>query len=254
MNNKKYKIVSCNVFWRELCYFAAISKNEFEFEFLPWGLHCEPDQLHENVQQAIDNTASGFDAILLGYGLCSKGLENISAKNTKLVITRGHDCITHFLGSKQKYRKYFDSNPGTYWYTPGWIENHLPPGKDRYDANYNEYLEKYGEDNAQYLMDMEQNWFNEYSTAAYVDLGVGDSGGYEKYTRDCATYLKWNYDRLDGDSTLIENFVAGNWDEETFLIVEPGHMIEATNDENIMRSIKRISIKRISINEPGAKP
>ena len=239
MKNKKCKIISCNVFWRELCYFAAISKNEFEFQFLPWGLHCDPDQLRKDVQAAIDQTGCNCDAILLGYGLCSKGLVGITAREVRLVIAKGHDCITHFLGSKQRYKEYFNSNPGTYWYTPGWIENHLPPGKDRYEANYNNYLKKYGEDNAQYLMGMEQSWFKEYKTAAYVDLGIGNTAKYEEYTQDCAKYLKWKYDRLDGDATIIKNFVDGNWNEETFLIVEPGHMIKATNDENIMESVEQ---------------
>jgi hypothetical protein len=44
---------------------------------------------------------------------------------------------------------------------------------------------------------------------------------------------------LDGDATIIKNFVDGNWNEETFLIVEPGHMIKATNDENIMESVEQ---------------
>jgi hypothetical protein len=238
MKNKKYKIISCNVLWREICYFAALSKNEFEFTFLPWGLHREPDQLRKDVQKAINETENHFDAILLGYGLCSKGLEGITAHETKLIITKAHDCITCFLGSRERYRKHFDSNPGTYWYTPGWIENHLAPGKERYEVNYNNYVEKYGEDNAQYLMEMEQNWFKEYTSATYVDLGFGDTTEYEEYTQDCAKYLNWKYDKLEGDATLIKNILEGNWDEDMFLIVEPGYKIKATNDENIMESIK----------------
>ncbi len=237
MKNKKYKIISCNVLWRELCYFAALSKNEFDFKFLPYGLHGEPDQLRIELQKAIDQTEDNFDAILLGYGLCSKGVENITAKKTKLVITKGHDCITCFLGSREKYRKYFDSNPGTYWYTPGWIENHPAPGKERYETIYKDYLDKYGEDNAQYLMEMEQAWFREYSTAAYVDLGVGNTIEYEKYTQECAEWLKWKFDRLEGDSRLIKKFVDGDWDEESFLVIELGHTIKATNDEYIMKSV-----------------
>ena len=241
MNNQKYKIISCNVMWREFCHFAAQSKNEFDFQFLPFGLHSEPDQLRVGVQEAIDGTADDFDAILLGYGLCSKGIEDIVARHTKLVITKGHDCITCFLGSKEKYREYFDANPGTYWYTPGWIENHLPPGKDRYDENYKEYLEKYGEDNAQYLMEMEQAWFTEYSTATYVDLGIGNTSDYEVYTEECSKWLKWRYERLEGDPRLIKNMVEGNWDEDAFLIVEPGHVIKATNDDHIMTSVTATS-------------
>lgn len=238
MKQQKLKIISCNVFWRELCHYASLSRNAFAFHFLDWGLHCKPDQLRNEVQQAIDDTDDGFDAVLLGYGLCSKGLDGIKAGKCRLVIPRGHDCITVFLGSKERYREYFSANPGTYWYTPGWIENHLSPGQERYEKNYSTYLAQYGEDNARYLMDMEQGWFKKYTAAAYTDLGIGDTGAYEEYTKECANWLKWKYDRVKSDATLIRNFVNGDWRHEAFLVVEPGSMIKATDDEMIMTSVK----------------
>lgn len=223
--------------WRELCYFASQSRNNFQFQFLPYGLHNEPDQLRIEVQKAVDETAEPLDGILLGYGLCSKGVEGITARNVRLVIIKGHDCITCFLGSRERYRTYFDTHPGTYWYTPGWIENHSPPGKKRYEDAYREYAEKYGDENAQYLMDMEQDWYRKYTTAAYIDLGVGDSAEYEKITRECAEWLHWQYERLDGDATLLRRLVNGEWGGNDFVIVEPGHRIEATDDEMILRSV-----------------
>jgi hypothetical protein len=111
------------------------------------------------------------------------------------------------------------------------------PGKDRYEATYRDYLEKYGEDNAEYLMEMEQAWFREYSTAAYIDCGVGNTEAYEAYTKECADWLKWRFDRLDGDAALIKRFVNGPWDSDDFLIVEPHHKIEGTNDEQVIRSV-----------------
>ena len=39
-----------------------------------------------------------------------------------LVIPRAHDCIALFMGSRQRYREYFDAHPGTYYRTSGWIE------------------------------------------------------------------------------------------------------------------------------------
>jgi hypothetical protein len=44
------------------------------------------------------------------------------------------------------------------------------------------------------------------------------------------------YERLTGDPTLIKRFVAGDWDAEHFLIVEPGQRIEASNDESVLRA------------------
>jgi len=237
---KNYKVISCNVMWREISYYAALSPNAFRLQFLSWGLHTDPDQLRAELQQAVDATEDGFDAIILGYGLCSNGVQGIKARGTKLVITRGHDCITCFLGSKERYREYFDENPGTYWYTPGWIENHLAPGQERYEESYQQYLEQFGEDNAQYLMDMEQDWFRKYTTAAYIDLGVGSTKEHEEYTQDCAEWLKWKFDKIEGDAGLIVRMLNGEWNDKEFLIVEPGHMIKATNQDDILKSVPTV--------------
>ena len=104
---KHYKVIACNVMWREVCYYAALSPNSFRLEFLSWGLHTKQDKLRAELQRSIDATEDGFDAIILGYGLCSNGVDGIVARRTRLVITRGHDCMTCFLGSKERYRAYF---------------------------------------------------------------------------------------------------------------------------------------------------
>ena len=237
MKPLQLKIISCNVLWREFCHYASQSPNRFEFQFLPWGLHCDPKQLRRELQQAVDDTPAGFDAILLGYGLCSQGVAGVSARQTRLIIARGHDCITCFLGARARYRAYFDAHPGTYWYTPGWIENHLPPGQERYERTFAQYKDKYGEDNAQYLMEMEQDWFNKYSTAAYVDLAIGPVDAHKTKTRECAAWLGWQYDEIKGDPALLQRLVAGKWDPDEFLIVEPNHHIEASNDDMILCAV-----------------
>ncbi len=70
-----------------------------------------------------------------------------------------------------------------------------------------------------------------------MDLGVGDSADYETYTRECAEWLEWKYERLPGDPKLIERFVAGDWNTEDFLIVEPGQRIEASHDDSVLRVV-----------------
>ena len=45
------------------------------------------------------------------------------------------------------------------------------PGEERHARLRAQYAEKYGEDNAEYLMEMEQGWFKRYSNAAYVGIG-----------------------------------------------------------------------------------
>ncbi len=232
----RYRIIACHVLWRELCYYASLSGNVFDFHFLKQGLHNTPDLLRSELQRAIDETDGEFSAILIGYGLCSNGIEGIVARKARLVVMRGHDCITYLLGSRERYQRYFDEHPGTYWYSPGWIDSGTQPSQERYEGTYQAYVEKYGADNAQYLMDMEQGWFKKYANAAYADLGVGESAHYREYTRQCAGWLGWSCDELQGDPRLVKRLVEGDWNSDDFLTVEPGQRIVASHDDRIIRA------------------
>jgi hypothetical protein len=234
----KFYYIGCHVLWREVCHYISISENYFDLKFFELGLHCTPDLLNKKLQREIDSVEKDYDAILIGYGLCSNGISGIKANRHRLVVIRGHDCITHLIGSKERYRSYFDKNPGTYWYSPGWIEDHLEPGQERYEKTRSSYIEMYGEENADYLMDLEQDWFRKYTNAAYVDLGIGDASRYKKYTKGCAAWLKWNFDELKGDPALLRDFINGNWTDDKYLVVEPGYMIQPSYNPSIIEAVK----------------
>jgi hypothetical protein len=119
----RLKVIACEVLFREVCLCAAHSGNIISVEFLKRGLHDNPDILRSDVQKRIDETdESIYEGILLGYALCSNGTVGIRARGIPLVIPRAHDCVTLFLGSKEKYKEHFADNPGTYYYTSGWLE------------------------------------------------------------------------------------------------------------------------------------
>jgi hypothetical protein len=220
---------------REAYYCAARSKNVVDVVLMEQGLHDEPDRLRTEVQKALDNThdiqGRAYDASLLGYGLCSNGIVGLSAK-IPIVVPRGHDCITLLLGSKDKYKEYFDSHRGVYWYSPGWIESGKQPSQERYEKLLEEYKEKYGDDNAQYLMEVEQSWIKEYNWATFIDWGLVDSSEYKDYTKRCAEFLHWKYEELKGSPALMQKLIDGLWDESEFLIVKPGQKVgeDLTND------------------------
>ena len=141
------------------------------------------------------------------------------------------------LGSKEKYRQYFDSHRGIYWYSPGWIESGRQPGKERYEEILKVYTEKYGPDNAEYLMRTEQDWIKEYTWATYVDWDFEGSQEQKQFTRSCAEFLKLKYDELKGDPALMQRFLDGEWRDEEFLIVKPGKKIEEHLDaDGIIKS------------------
>ncbi len=234
----RFQFIICKVMQREAYYCAARSPNSIDIVLMPQGLHNTPDKLCAEVKKALDKTTDvqgrAYDASLLGYGLCSNGIVGLSAE-IPIVVPRGHDCITLLLGSKEKYRQYFDSHPGTYWFSPGWIETDTQPGRQRYEKLLKEYAEKYGPDNAKYLMETEQDWMKKYSQATYIDWGFPNTDKEKRITKDAAGYLNWNYDEIKGDPSLLQRLLDGRWNESDFLVVKPGQKItEDLTTENII--------------------
>jgi hypothetical protein len=236
----RLQFIICKVLQREAYYCAARSPNTVDIVLMKQGLHNEPEKLRREVQKALDvtNDTQGrpYDASLLGYGLCSNGIIGLSAK-IPVVVPRGHDCITLLLGSKDVYKEYFERHRGVYWFSPGWIETDTQPGKERFERTLKEYIEKYGEDNARYLMETTQNWMKEYECATYIDWGFANSAGEKDFTRKAAQFLNWKYDEVKGDAGLMQKLVDGLWEEKDFLIVRPGQKItEDLTNEGIIKA------------------
>jgi hypothetical protein len=236
----RLKFIVCRVMQREAYYCAARSPNTVDVVVMQQGLHNEPEKLRGEVQKHLDVTSDiqgkPYDASLLGYGLCSNGIVGLHAE-IPIVVPRGHDCITLLLGSKDRYKEYFEGHKGTYWFSPGWIETDTQPGKERFETTLKEYIEKFGEDNARYLMEAEQGWLKEYHWATYIDWGFANSLMEKEFTKRAAEYLGWKYDELKGDCGLMQRLVDGEWNEKEFLVVKPGQKItENLTDEGIIKA------------------
>ncbi len=230
-----HHVIACDVLEAEIRHFAAQVNHEFTYDFLEQMLHNEPERLRATVSEAVLRAPEGADAVLLGYGLCSNGLHGVRAGRAPLVAPRAHDCITLFLGSKDRYDRYFAENPGTYWYTSSWIATGTQPSQERYEKCRQEYVERYGEENADYLMEMtEGSWVKHYRNAAFVDSGVGNPTEAIAFTRRCAEYFGWTCDVLKGDPGLFLRLLAGEWNPEEFLVVGPGQMIVASHDGHVI--------------------
>ncbi|HBE80874.1 MAG TPA: hypothetical protein DDW65_24270 [Firmicutes bacterium] len=236
---KHYKLIACEIMFREICYCAAKSRNIVDIQFMPKGLHdLGETKMKAELQSVIGQVdTTKYDAILLGYGLCNNGIRGLHAGLT-MVIPRAHDCITLLVGSKEKYIDYFEKNPGTFFKSPGWVERDVSPNDSEQSVTsqlgmnktYQEYLEKYGEENARYLMEALGDWLKNYKKLTYIDTQIGDFSEYKELTRSQAKEKGWEYEELAGNVNILARLLNGEWDDRDFLVLPPHKQIQAVYD------------------------
>ncbi|HMN29407.1 MAG TPA: DUF1638 domain-containing protein [Caldilineaceae bacterium] len=240
----RLKCLSCEAVTRMVYACAATSPHLVDVELFRLGLHNEPSNLRVRLQAQIDaQQGQQYDALLLAYGLCGQATAGLVAGEIPLVIPRAHDCITLFLGSRARYQEQFEHHPGTYWYALDYLQRRDHTGTalslgsgfdgDRLQELYQEYVEKYGEDNAQYLMETMGAWQSHYNRAAYIDVGVGHGAAVEEEARREAGRRGWRFERLTGNLSLIRRLLYGEWDED-FLVLSPGEQIRMAYDEGVV--------------------
>jgi len=235
--------LSCEVLARPIYLCAARSPHIVDVELLQRGLHNNPADLRNRLQERIDALSSqNYDAIVMGYGLCGQSTAGLAARELPVVIPRAHDCITLFLGSRARYQDQFANKPGTYWYALDYIERDdgsggslaLGSGSDTdLDAVYDAYVRKYGIDNADYLMEVMGAWQKHYQRAAYIDMGIGDGAEVEAKAEAAAARRGWAFERVAGDMVLIRRLLWGDWMDD-FLVLQPGDRVQMTYDEQVI--------------------
>lgn len=248
----KLKMIACDIFHREMEEACASSRNSVDLEFLAQGLHNEVSgKMCSALQEAVDQaTATGaYASILLGYALCGNGLVGLRARSVPLIIPRAHDCITLFFGTRARYTEYFYGNPGTYFKTSGWIERVKDDstsadccgGKGQLtfgagpgmSVNYDELVEKFGEEDAKYVMEELGGQAKNYNRIAYIEMGV-EPPGMEEMARAEAAKAGWDFEKLKGDMSLIRRLADGPWNSDDFLRVPPGARIIQKYDDSII--------------------
>jgi hypothetical protein len=243
---KRYIALTCEALARSVYAAAAVVGPTVSVRLYRQGLHNTPKILRATLQDEIDRIKPGeCDAILLVYGLCGMSTVGLMTRHMPLVIPRAHDCITLFLGSRERYQQEFEAFPGTFWYTLDYMERNEPGSNVGLGATfigvmdevYQQYVEKYGQDNADYLMEVMGAWGEHYERAVYIDMGSGDGSAYEQLAQEQAARRQWIYERKEGSRRLLNMLISGDWPEDDFLVVPPGHTIAATGDDQIMRAM-----------------
>ncbi len=245
----RIRVIACGVFEPYLEHLAAEPGPPLSVRVLDAGLHEAPGDLRLQLQAEIDaSSESGeYDAIVLVYGLCGRGVANLASRGIPVAMPRAHDCITLFLGSREEYLRQFRANPGTLYHTRGWIEQKINPRNRDAARLYRRYGERdisahpdfrrlseaYGEENAGFILSFLDGWKKNYTRAAYIDLGIPGEEGCKAFTREAAGLLGWRHEEIRGDLDLMRSLVRGEWDDSRIFVLPPRHRVVATGDDRI---------------------
>jgi hypothetical protein len=230
-------LLACSVFEREIALLAGDAPHIVETRWYEIALHDRPDELRAKLQAELDSldARDDIDAVVLAYGLCGLATAGLRAGRHPYVLPRAHDCITLFLGSKERYAEHQRDCPSYMYYTPGWNRARRVPGPDRLACIREEYAKQFDEDDVDFLIESENQTWAMHDTATYIDLGTAEGETEAAYAKHCADSLGWKFERIHGDPALLRDLLWGNWDEARFLTVLPGSVSAHSPDETIIR-------------------
>jgi len=182
--------------------------------YLEQALHRTLAKLLGQLQEKIDQAARTASRIVLGYGLCAKGVVGVTAGEPELIVSRCHDCMALFLGSPNRHLEIFREKPGTYYLTPGWVvDNQDPLGL------IEEHVPRYGRETAQWVIEEE---LKHYTHIALIDTGVEEMAPLRAGAMENAAVLKKKYEEIPGSLAYFRELLCGPYAEEKFLRLRPG--------------------------------
>jgi hypothetical protein len=222
--NRPVVILACQVFqhWLENI-LPALPGWDKNITFFDYGLHAVPKNLRLTIQDAIDNIDQP-SLILLGYGLCGNGLNNINAGKHFLLIPRTDDCIALLLGSYQAYKREMERESGTYYLSKGWLEAGTNPLEESLALE-----KKYGPEKAAWLMDYQ---YHNYKRLVMVARNPTELETYRAKALQVAEYCaRWGmrYEEILGSDDYLQSLVeiAINFEklDDNFILIPPAGVL-----------------------------
>ncbi|HSO30591.1 MAG TPA: DUF1638 domain-containing protein [Candidatus Sulfomarinibacteraceae bacterium] len=235
--------ITCDILSRPVYFYASRSPHAVNVVHLGAALHTEPMSLRERIQEQIDAADPRLDGVVLAYGLCGGATAGLVARGVPIVLPRAHDCVTIFLGGRDRYQAEHEATPGTYWYVQdqmdrgndlkGWLLGDAARSEDAV-ATRAEYVQRYGADNADFLMEALGEWSSRYERGAFLDTGLGSADEAAERARAEAEGRGWRFERKLADLQIVRRLLFGEWNED-FQVLQPGERLAMSFDDDVVR-------------------
>jgi hypothetical protein len=240
----RIKAISCDVLYRELCQAASRSPHQVDVQFLPKGLHnegCRPMCLR--LQEEIDKSSGPkYDAIVLGYALCGNGTIGLTSRTVPVIIPRAHDCVSVLMGGLEAHQQYIRDNSRVLFRSTGWLERDSDVDqlkaelvRQRAGVGYSleDLISRYGEENGRYLFEQFSSYQHSFRQLTFIETGLEPSRKFESQAGAEAAQRGLEYDKIQGSLRLFDAMLSGEWSDDEFLTVPPGHRVVERFDGTI---------------------
>jgi hypothetical protein len=212
---------------------AKASPHEIKIDLIDKKLHTEPEKLKKELQLRLDALKPEWDFIVLGLGLCGGALNGLKSGKHTVIIPRCHDCISLFLGSKDKYEQAVKKYQNRcYWFTPSFYKQGFLLIKKFRQQRIEEYTEQYDDETAEYLINVELEPLKHYTHLNLIDDFKNPDLVLEEEAKELALEFNWQINKFNIDNSLFYAIYRGNYDNDMFLTVPPGKMIVQSMDSN----------------------
>jgi len=221
-------MIACEVFRPELEYLAQSMATPPLLIFLEQGLHDTPSELKRLVQEAIDEVERNYapTEILMAYGFCGRGLHGVSGTKARLIVPRVHDCIPLILGTGPDKEVRDFEYACTFWASAGWLKYSMIPFFDEREARYQDYLTRFDEDAAEYLMEIEDARLSSYTSVCLIRWQGVSTEEVEEGAHRFADFHKLAYRECEGNPSYVQALLDGGSDPEYFFHILPGMSLD----------------------------
>ena len=213
----KQLLIACLMMEAEVKKAIEVTGCKAEVIWMEKGLHDRPEKLRAALQETMDKAEAELrpDVIMLAYGFCGNAMQGLKAGNYTLVLPRIDDCITLFIGSRER-KAQLEGGVGTMFQTYNWTDERTIQDQKR------RLYEQYDEDEAEELFEM---MFGHYGRIAVLDTHCYDLAPVVAKTKAAAEYLGYDHQVYEGYIDYLTELLAGQWTEERFIVKEPGEII-----------------------------
>ncbi len=209
----KTGVISCKVFEPEL---SALGIEESKIVYLEQNFHRDPKFLLEKVKESLAalEQNENIESVVVLYGYCGGGLENLSSRRLKLIVPLAHDCIPLLLGLCPGNA--CSGSGDAFFLSPGWIDHGLTP--------YTEYfasVEKYGKEDALWMATEILKGYNE---VVLVENTAGLLSHHREYAREMAELFGLSVREIKADKSWLFDLLSGT-DSEFVRVITPGNSV-----------------------------